>query len=725
MTMRPLLYRLRSLPTAFCLGLLACAATAAPALLTVAKDPIQPDVPRIGLNLGSGHYWGAEQLASNILRNPGFEPLLDRSIVIVARSDGHGFADNDIWQRRPDGFWRGGTYDVRTGAARGRSGRIADSKAGPDRLPEFGIGETLPLAAGDVIVVSRVSNVPAAHLWWPVGAVEPAPSLARPGSPGTQSLRLIATPAARASVQSFLDSLGARAGKFLPIEGRWRFSLWARAERGAPLLQVRFERKGSAAFLAREFAPSPEWREFVFEFDAHDSGPALPLEATIAAQGDGAALVDDADLHALADTGAFRHEVVATLKALRPGYLRDWQGQLGDSTANRLAPAFARMPNRYRPGGIAEAFFLYGLGDFLDLARDVDAQPWVIVPTVLDDQELAALGAYLARRASRDGFREILVEFGNENWNTTFRAAGFPSAAEHANVAERAFRRIRAGAGAVAPLRFVAGSQFVDPRGGARLAALVPSADRIAVAPYLVPRLDATSEADAVAAGFADSIEPLRALRDALPARQRVAVYEVNFHTLGGAASADLRLTAAAGATSGPALARRLMQAMRLGVREQAVYTLAGFEAKIANGDRLPLWGVTRDLAAAGHLRPTGIALGLLNHAVGGAAHDLRCTGTPQCPALEGLAFADRGTTRVALVSAAATPVEIALELPDGSAAGALRGWVLSGAQPSATNETANTVRIEPLPIAVAGRSVRLTLPPHSLAALLPSGETP
>jgi hypothetical protein len=716
----------RAALAAAALWLCAAGATAGPAQLTLVPAPLLTAAPRFGLNLGSAHYWGAEQFASNILRNPGFEPLLDRSVVVVARSDGRTFADNDIWQRRPDGFWRGGTFDVRTGAARGRSGRIDGSSAAADRLPRFVVDAELTLAPGDVIVVSRVTNEPAAHLWWPVGAVEPAPALPRPGSAGTQSLRLTPSPGAPASVQSFLDSLGARAGKLLPINGRWRFSLWARSEQGSPRLQMRFGRKGSAPFMSQEFAPTATWHEYAFEFDARDEGPALPLEVTIAAIGNGALLVDDADLHALADVGAFRHEVVATLKALHPGYLRDWQGQLGDSTANRLAAPDARMPNRYRAGGTAEAFFHYGLPDFLDLAHAIDAQPWVVVPTVLTDAELSALGRFLAQRAASHGFREVLVEFGNENWNITFRAAGYPDAAAHAAAAERAFRQIRDGAGAAAPLRFVVNAQYVDPRAAARLAGLVPSAQRIAIAPYVLPRLDAMTDADAVTAAFGDSIEPLRRLRDALPAHVGVAVYEVNFHTLGGGAPAAVRNAAAAGAASGAVLARRLLQALRLGVREQAVYTLAGFDAKTTTGATVPLWGVARDLATAGRLRPTGLALLLLNRAVRGDAHDMTCAGSVDCEALTAVAFVASDATRIALVSTSSVAVDVALRLPDGGRPAAeWRAWTLSGARVADDNESAERVRITPLPLDLAERDLHLTVPPHSLVALLPIGETP
>src|SRR5205085_11676081 len=130
----------------------------------------------------------------------------------------------------------------------------------------------------------------------------------------------------------------------------------------------------------------------------------------------GALLLDDVELGPVqTEPFPFRVEVVKALEQLQPGYLRDWQGQLGDTLANLLAEPFARRASRYRPGN--EDGFDYSLPDFLALCVRVQANPWVVIPTTFSDEELIGMGRFLAERATSDKFEEIVVEFGNENWN--------------------------------------------------------------------------------------------------------------------------------------------------------------------------------------------------------------------------------------------------------------------------------------------------------------------
>ncbi len=63
--------------------------------------------PRIGLNLADWSTWGAAQFMANVLKNPGFEGVIDRTLVIVSQADFRGFSDDTSWTGRPDGFWAG------------------------------------------------------------------------------------------------------------------------------------------------------------------------------------------------------------------------------------------------------------------------------------------------------------------------------------------------------------------------------------------------------------------------------------------------------------------------------------------------------------------------------------------------------------------------------------------------------------------------------------------
>jgi hypothetical protein len=416
-------------------------------LLQVQNQPAQRNVARIGVNLGTWTSWGAEQLGANVIMNPGFESTIDRAIVIVSHIDNNGFEDGSSWLSRPDGFWRGANYEVISGAAAGSQGVIKDSaRVGPHGMPSYETA-TSPqyLIPGDVVALTREDGQGAVANWW---ITDPS-SVARidlddvarcPTSTGSGALRLTPAVAGPAVVSSYLDAITGRAGKLLPIRGPWRLQFWSRADRNVGAsLRVTFGRVGSAPFLDRTIEPLGVWRLTSIDFAARDDAvlPAtLELRFTASGTGSESVLLDAVDLRALSSaTSSFRSEVIAALRVLHPGYLRDWQGQLGDTVANRMAPPFARHPTRYRPGD--ETQFSYSLPEFLDLCRSVGALPWIVVPTTFSAAELTGLGKFLAEQSATRNFSDIVLEFGNENWNSIFRPAGIADPKAYAEVADR------------------------------------------------------------------------------------------------------------------------------------------------------------------------------------------------------------------------------------------------------------------------------------------------
>jgi hypothetical protein len=681
--------------------------------------PLAAELPRYGLNLGGSGTWGAEQLRANVLVNPGFEPVLDRTVLILKEARRDVIVDDAPWLARPDGFWSGAVYDVRSGAAAGRSGRVPDSRKRPsDGLAEVWLDPPVEgLQPGDIVTLTRHRDLDAAPRWWR-GAGRLARSTdTRPGSPGQRSVRLLALPGQPAELLHYLDNIPERAGKLLPLRGGWRIGVWARAARPGARLRIRFDRAGQRAFLDEEISPGEDWHYHEFAFRPTDDGPPGPLTLGLTAH-DSEVLLDDIYLgEAEPGPGGFRRVVVDTLQSLRPGYLRDWQGQLGDTLDNRLAATHAHQPARYRPGE-HEAQFHYGLPDFLALCAAVGARPWVVAPTTLDDTEWGRLGAWLRQAADQHGFDEVLLEFGNENWNPLFRPGGIPDGNRHAAVADRAFRLLREGSGQDPRIRTVINAQFVNPDSARLAGARSRVADLVAVAPYFLYSLDAgTSTAQAVDAAFTEDGRLLE--EQAATARshgKRLAVYEVNFHTTLGDADSPSRNAVVAGAASGPALARRLLQGTLVGTREQAVYTLSGFDSYVHDSKELVrLWGITRDLAAADRLRPTGLALALLNRVAGGPAHSTDCSGAA-CTALTTVWFG--GGSRVAVVSARLGPTDLTVALP--CPAGVIRLELLDGSRPARHNEDAADVTIAAEELACTGAGVSFRLPAHSLAVLHP-----
>lgn len=626
-------------------------------------------LPRFGVNLGGRNVWGAEQLLANVLRNPGLEAAFDGALIVVARIDGASVEDDSRWTARPEGFWAGAAFEVLSGPAAGQRGQVLDNRRADARSPDRLTLAPMPAALrpGDTLAVRGLQDPTPAPLWWTQGWLQAVPD-PRPGSPGQRAVRLRAVPGQPAALFHHLDAIGERAGKLLPVQGRWRLALWVRGDSADARLQLSFGRHGRPAWLNQGLSPGRRWQRVDLVFDPRDDGPPGPLQLSISAL-QGEVLVDDVELGAIADSraeapaGGFRPELVQTLGALRPGYLRDWQGQLADSPANRSAEPLARQPIRYRPGA-HELQFAYSLPEFLALAAAVGARPWVILPATATPDEARAFGRALAQGWQRHQFDEIVVEHGNEHWNAVFRPAGLARAATLAEVADRAFAALREGAGAAVPLHRVLGTQYVDGAAAGRLARLSRHSDGVAVAPYFHYRQDSGETPErALDRALHEDLKPLQqALAEAGALGRAVDVYEVNFHTTGGSATPAERDAVLTAPASGTALARRLLQAAALGVQRQAVYTLASYDSFVAaegRGDRrdlAQLFGITRDLAGAGHWRPTGAALVALNAVVGGTAAAADCTG-PACGEITALAF--DGGQRWAIVSAAAAPVSL------------------------------------------------------------------
>jgi len=699
-----------------CLGIGCAAAPGAEVVrLSPARAPVLVDAPRFGLNLGGASTWGAEQLPANVLKNPGFEAPIERSLVVVKASAGATVTDDTAWTARADGFWDGADFEVLSGAAAGKRGKVVSygraSAGGP------GVFALAPFPAGlrtaDALAVTTTGRIVGVPMWWSSAGEPRTIDDARPGSGGQQAAYLKAANGQPSRLAHHLDMLS-RAGKLLPVQGAWQLEFWARSNSPGTRLAVAFRRHGSRAFLARDFVLGAHWQRFAVPFSASDDGPYGPLELSFEVRA-GDALVDDAYLGEAAGMGGgFRAATVAALRQLRPGYLRDWQGQLADTFDNRMADASARRPTRHRPGD-AELIYHYSLPEFLALCAAVDARPWVIAPPLMSGEDWRRMGEAIAAGARRHGFDEVLVEFGNENWNELFRPAGFMSADTHAAVADRAFAQLQRGAGSYRGIVPVVNAQFVNPASWRKLASLSREAKRVAVAPYFLYRLDQTSAEQAVAAAFGDSLAPLRE-GVAAPADlgKPVAVYEVNFHTTLGDASPQLRDRVVTGAHGGAALAQQLLGALLAGVREQSVYALAGFDAYTADRRLVRLWGVTRDLAP-GRLRPTGLALAMLNGAVDGDAHAAQCSGdAAACGAVTAawfmraqqrqLVVASRAGRTLHVRSGIACSQPVAVELLDGS-------------DPMRDNEQAEAVRIEPAK-AACDAEWAFDLPARSVAVL-------
>ena len=670
----------------------------------IEEQPIANNVPRIGINLGEQTAWGASQFFFNVLPNSGFEGTIDRALVVVKSSDARSFLDDNTWLARPDGFWAGAAFDVRTGAYAGTQGVIFDSlEEGKDGLPEFKVKGQIPvLAEGDVVSLTQTGDNQLPKHWWfskePVaGQITVNDHDKRPNSSGKRSLMIRPLKDKEVEVISYLDTIGDRAGKLLQINGEWQFGIWLKAPEKGTKVTVSFQRLSgeNTVFFQETIEPTAKWTHFEHLFQVEDNGAAGTLEFKIRVEGNkGKVLFDDVELNpAIKDhPTAFRPEVVDALKKLQVGYLRDWQGQLGDTLDNRLANGFARRSSRYRAGD--SSTFSYSLPEFLQLAKTVDAQPWIVIPTTLNDDELKRLGEYLVKQINKLQFKEVLVEFGNENWNPTFRPAGILDPKTHGAAANRAFEKLLDGAKHHSAIHTVVNGQYVNPSAALDTLDAAPNAQALAVAPYFLFELNKSD--DPLSAAFKQD-DFLTESSEKLKARNKeLVVYEVNLHTTQGDANAKQRNSVVTGTVSGSALAKRLLSALNLGVKRQCVYELTQydtfFEQEQQEKDLVKLWGVMRDLGETQRMRPTGLAMMMLNQALPADVHLIK-----QDPSNKNVmltAFHRKNGWAIAAVSSSTKARKISLNYPATQKKSVWRVLRLKGDSAFADNENAENVRV-------------------------------
>lgn len=764
-----------------------------PSTLTTVRvtDQIaRADVRRFGINLGARDQYGASQTLKNLIPNPGFESAAFAMIFHAATGATANRVQADNWDTswnsdaalvgHPPYFWNGGTFEVIDGAAFGRSGTITNFTHDDNKYTYTLNGNGVTPAAQDVFVVRKTipgfngnSN--------PLAVAETAD--VRPGSPGSQSLRLLPPSQSwQASYLLGLDSYGRdgdrSAGKLLLVEGNWRISLWAKTTAPGGALRILFQRAGDAIFFDETVALSTDWqlitRTFnappgadpVTDWDADNPSKALTFELRLQ-PGSPAVLVDDALLAQDGQTNptVFHDRLVARLQALHPGVLRNWGGQLGASLDDQLALEWQRKPTGYSPRYRVGREYHWSLHEFLQLCELIGARPWYVVPPTFGDADMLNLAAYLAapagshpyadRRAAlgrtepwTTAFDVIHLEFGNEIWGTNYANDPFVGATlrggvRAARIADARFAALRSSPFVdLARFDLIIGGQVFFPQRQTELETNSTHHTTIGLAPYFgklytydTPEeryypLYAHSQWVTGSSPVTQSLANIQAVGQGTQA----ALYEINLFAVDGSAPLALRNGWLTGVGAGIALPLTLLHYQRdLGIRTALAYRESQFSYRMANGEYGRLWGLLRDLTFSNRARPTWLGLELLNHAVRGdllvtqqtganptvAVPAINNLGAPQeLPLIQSYAYRDGNSAALVLFNLDlnnAQAVQIDLL---GSVAPTAERRVLTGPEPTAGNETAETISTAVAPIADFGDGYTLTLPPFSMTVL-------
>jgi hypothetical protein len=618
--------------------------------LRVTSQVILPGVTRLGINLGEQTYYDSGQMMKNLLyRNPGFEGMAYRSILHCLQGGPSNCTDTRHSFTWPAGFWDGASFEVLEGAAVGRKGSVSSS--GPSG---GGYGLTLKgtgadIGAGDWLAVSKEFPGDPAAGWWPKlngGArLEAERKDLSPQTEGRQALRIEAAEQGQSvELKSYFDTL--EGFTFVRLRGRYRFSFRAKALVGARTFHVYVKRiiNGKADYLEQDFQLTSAWADYSAEFNANEgAGPAGPMEAGFSVAG-ASLLLDDVDLEQIggdaANGTAFRDEVVQTLRELRPGVLRLMSShtQLGSTVDNLLAPSLARQRPGFSTWQTTMEDMPVGIPEFLELCRELGAEPWIVAPTAMSVDEARKLAEYLSGSAATAGgalrvaagrrepwtraFTTIHIELGNETWNGIFQGETIDDPAAYGKRADRIFRALRAAADAdAAKFDLVVGGQAANPSRSGEVRQAARAADTLAIAPYLMDSVTQWDNDDELYGPL--MAQPEQMSRDGVVGATkaavggRLAVYEVNLHSTEGTAPQAVldRLTPSAAA--GVAVAGHMLRMMREhGVRDEMLFSLPQFRFKRADGTLVRLWGSV--VAIGGRERPQLLAESLANKAIRG-----------------------------------------------------------------------------------------------------------
>jgi len=621
--------------------------------LLVTGQPILPGVTRLGINLGEQTYYDSGQMMRNLLyRNPGFEGMAYRSILHCLSSGPSNCTDTHRAFTWPAGFWDGASFEVLDGASVGRKGSVKAS--GPS-----GGGYSLTLdaggpaiGAGDWLAVSKEFPGDPAAGWWPKaegGArLEAERKDLSPATEGRQALRIEAAgPGQSVELKSYFDTT--EGFTFVRLRGPYRLSFRAKALAGSRILHAHVKRivNGRADYLEQDFQLTPSWADYHAEFTANEGdGPVGPVEAGFSVAG-GSLLLDDVDLdHTGGDSTnrtAFRDEVLQTLRELRPGVLRlmSSHAQLGSTVDNLLAAPMARQRPGFSTWQTTMEDIPIGIPEFLELCREVGAEPWIVAPTAMSADEARKMAQYLAGGAGTPGgairvaagqgepwtrvFKTIHIELGNETWNGIFQGESMDDPAAYGRRADRIFGALRAAAGANAgKFDLVVGSQAANPWRSGEVLRTAHAANSLAIAPYLMDSVTSWSNEDELYGPLMAQPEQMsregivQAAQAAASGRQ-LAVYEVNLHTTEGTATQEVldRLTPSAAA--GVAVTGHMLRMMRdHGVRDEMLFSLPQFRFKRADGTAVRLWGSVVQMGADGRARPQLLAESLANRVIRG-----------------------------------------------------------------------------------------------------------
>lgn len=647
-------------------------------VVRVSDDVIQATTKRMGLNIGGPEPWGAAQYLKNILHNPGFESGEYATMFHVASGSTGGRVVQDFWNTawnndaigigQPEGFWTGAEYEIVFGPEKGRTGTVTGFTHENSRYTWYLFPEGNAPNQWDVVIARKQFS----HSF---GSPTPSESAdvttKRPGSPGVQSLHATYPGASWKPVYAtYFDSLwrdgDKSAGKLMKVQGEWTLEFWAKGKNNGDQLRAKFYREGEGDFIAHTVLLTNQWQQYkvtanvsetadrLGPYGPTDYHPLLALTFSILNEG-GEIWLDDCMLYKAGQTNptTFTDTFVNRLKEMRPGVLRDWRIQSGVSLDNELSVPFARKLSGYRPHQRKSDRYGYSLHEFLELCKEVGAEPWYVISPMFSQADLDHLAAYLCAPVSSGDpyairrqqlgqyepwtavFEKIHLEYGNEMWGAAsgsdpFFGASALGGQRLGQIAHDRFGIMRANPHFDSEkLHLIVGGQSAFPGRQGEIEANSTNHDAVAVAPYFGILDEWPDDAGKYYPMFALALNGSNGVvaqsegyMEASGQGNELAIYEINLHTTHGPSPYAIRNEFVTSLGAGLSLPLAMLSYQRdLGINLQCAFTAVGYSFKFWTGpeDYVRLWGMLRDLESTGRKRPTWLGVELANKVIQGS----------------------------------------------------------------------------------------------------------
>ena len=474
----------------------------------VQSQPVSAAVRPIGIDLSGEASFGSKALQSNILANPGFEPVVNERVIDVTDASSSSFCETNSGQLFPADFYAGASFEVvdsSVSAGIGARGKIAGydptGSGCSNGAPRWDYVAGFPVEAGDIVVTHTPGDLPTVDqgcskqpscgpvaMWWFEDDPQWITSTDQnPYHQGSQSIQL--------NLDGNTHELDYYFGvSSLPVKSRWKFTIYSKSvDATEPSCTATLRQIGKAPYCSHTWMPGQDWTQTAVSFVREDTEAQVSgvADLSISCLGtDGVIRLDDAYLGPAASDGGWRAEAVAALKELHPGYIRARQSPGGDDYASFLVyPAEAQ-------GSITKVsnfIGTYSLEQIFDLSSRVGAEPWVSIPVTFSDAEYNALGEQIGALQRKYMFPEVVLEFGGNEavsgyGSSSLQQNGGFGVAAYAARANRAFGLIGRAAGLGANLKYAGNAQLqtdaVFGSGAGRMAGLLSEAEYIALSPY-------------------------------------------------------------------------------------------------------------------------------------------------------------------------------------------------------------------------------------------------